>query len=467
MRNFRINFAFILLFLGLSISGKSQSGGRYETDFLTPDFHKGRREALRQFLPEHTVAILFSNPERNRSNDNDYPYHQDPDFYYLTGFNEPNAVLIISSEKISCNESESDEFLFIPKRDPKKETWTGKMADEKYASEISGIKTVYPTSAFDPLFVFPPKFSIWYLPLPEGVTDDKTSDADLFNLIEQFKRKSNFPPENGDSYKLRKALSTLREIKSEEELVLLRKTINISADGHLSMMKSIHPSMREYQLQAVGEFEFAKAGAESVGYASICGSGENSCILHYSTNRRMMNDSDLVVIDMGAEYHGYSGDITRTLPVSGKFTENQLILYNLVLEAQKAGIKECKAGNPFQAPHEAAKKVISEGLLKLGIISRADDYRMYFMHGTSHYLGLDVHDKGTYGALKPGNVITVEPGIYIPAGSECDPKWWNFGIRIEDDILITSSGCENLSIKVPSDPAEIERLIGASGNMHK
>ena len=233
------------------------------------------------------------------------------------------------------------------------------------------------------------------------------------------------------------------------------------------MMKDAEPGMTEYQVQALGEYEFKKYGAESLGYSSICGSHENSVILHYTSNRRTMNDSDLILLDMGAEYHGYTADVTRTIPIGNKFTTQQRIIYELVLKAQNAGIKACMVGNPFNAAHKAAVEVISEGLVKLGIIKETSSYKKYFMHGTSHYLGLDVHDAGTNGPLKSGVVITVEPGIYIEENSDCDPKWWNIGVRIEDDILITDKGPENLSESAPRSVEEIEKLRAQKRDMNK
>jgi Xaa-Pro aminopeptidase len=217
--------------------------------------------------------------------------------------------------------------------------------------------------------------------------------------------------------------------------------------------------MKEYQTQAVVEYMFRNAGSEYVGYSTIAGAGENSCILHYETNRKKMQDTDLLVLDAGAEYHGYTADVTRTFPVDGTFSEEQKIIYNIVLEAQEAGIAACQSGNEFRASHKAAAAVIQKRLTELGIIKDQTDVLKYFFHGTSHYLGLDVHDPGSYGRLKPGTLVTVEPGIYIPQGSPCDPKWWNIGVRIEDDILITAEGPQNLSGSLPKKVAEIEALM--------
>jgi Xaa-Pro aminopeptidase len=224
-------------------------------------------------------------------------------------------------------------------------------------------------------------------------------------------------------------------------------------------MKAMHPGMSEVEIQGIHEYVHKKYTAPHVGYPSIVGSGPNGCILHYIDNNRPMVGNTLVLMDVGAEYREYTADITRTIPANGKFTEEQRQIYLLVYEAQEAGFAQCKVGNAFKATHEAAEKVIAAGLKKLGIIADESDVRRYFPHGTSHYLGLDVHDRGTYGPFRPNTVITVEPGIYIPEGSPCDPKWWNIAVRIEDDILITEKGWENLSAGAPRTIAEIEALM--------
>lgn len=225
--------------------------------------------------------------------------------------------------------------------------------------------------------------------------------------------------------------------------------------------------MKEYQSQAIVEYVFKTNGAEYPGFPTIMGAGENTCVLHYTSNRKPLEKNDLLVSDIGAEYHGYTADVTRTLPVNGMFSEEQKIIYNIVLDAQKAGIAQCKKGNKFWDPHDAATKIIAAKLVELGIIDKTYQVKEYFMHGTSHYLGLDVHDAGLFGSLQPGNIITVEPGIYIPAGSSCDKKWWNIGVRIEDDILITEGEPINLSEKAPREIAEIEQLMLEVGSFEK
>ena len=254
----------------------------------------------------------------------------------------------------------------------------------------------------------------------------------------------------------------MREVKTPDELGLMRHAIAISNEAHNAVIQSARPGWYEYQIQGLAESIFTKNGAEYTAYPCIVGSGPNSTILHYETNRRQTAPGDFIEMDMGAEYHGYAADVTRSFPVSGHFTTEQRAIYSLVLEAQDSGIKACQIGEPFWSAHLAARRVIVRGLQRLGIIQDSAEYRQYFMHGTSHYLGLDVHDAGTYGPLRPGNVLTVEPGIYIAEGSPCQTKWWNIGCRIEDDILITPTGPENLSRNSPRTIPELERLMTRS-----
>jgi Xaa-Pro aminopeptidase len=224
-------------------------------------------------------------------------------------------------------------------------------------------------------------------------------------------------------------------------------------------MKAMHPGMSEREVQGIHEFVYRKYGAEFEGYPSIVGAGNNGCVLHYVENSRTKLNNDLVLMDIGAEYRGYTADVTRTIPANGKFTPEQRAIYDLVYRAQEAAIAASQAGKDFREPHQAAAAVINGGLVQLGIIKDVKDKHLYFPHGTSHYLGLDVHDRGTYGPLKANSVITVEPGIYIPEGSPCDKKWWGIAVRIEDDILITQAGPENLSAGAPRKAEDIEKLM--------
>ena len=255
-------------------------------------------------------------------------------------------------------------------------------------------------------------------------------------------------------------MTTLREIKTTDELVLLKKAIEISAIGQLEMMKAMHPNMSETEAQGVHEFVYKKYGAEYEGYPSIVGAGNNGCILHYvENNKTTIGDNTLILMDLGAEYHGYTADVTRTIPSNGKFTTEQKLIYDLVYEAQEASILETTIGNKFSNTHQLTVDIINKGLAKLGIIENENSYHTYYPHGSSHHIGLDVHDLGNYKSFKENMVVTVEPGIYIPEGSPCDKKWWGIAVRIEDDILITKNGPVNLSIMAPRKSEDIEKAM--------
>ncbi len=518
-------FCFALLFVFL-INAQGTP-----TDFLTADFHKDRRAAVRDMMPSNTVAVLFANPIRNRANDVDYIYHQDPDFYYLTGYNEPNAVLLIFSEdQKDGNGKVYDEMLYVQERDVKAEQWNGKRLGVEGAKERLGFDMAFNGSEFlNTTIDFQTFDKVLFFDFKNDYRDTREK-ADLFDLIKTFKGKTNYPSDynatkqqlysmitstditnsanvaqtlgrylnyyedlqedkfltefveakddalrneikekvtlelkanNLDSAIIAEILNTLRETKTEEEMVLLRKAIEISAVGQNEVMKAMHPNMSETEIQGVHEYVYKKYGAEYEGYPSIVGGGNNGCILHYIENNKTKVGNDLVLMDLGAEYHGYTADVTRTIPANGKFTLEQKQIYDIVYNAQEAGIKASIVGAPFQAPGKAASEIVTAGLMELGIITKPEEARTYFPHGTSHYLGLDVHDKGTYGAFKPNTVITVEPGIYIPEGSDCDKKWWGIAVRIEDDILITENGPVNLSDMAPRTTEAIEAMMTA------
>ncbi len=266
-----------------------------------------------------------------------------------------------------------------------------------------------------------------------------------------------------DGSTLRARLDELRMAKTPEELTLLGRAIDITVAAHREVMKSIEPGMYEYEAEALIEYVFRRNGAESPGFPSIVGSGENSVVLHYETNRRRMTAGDLVVMDVGAEYHGYSADVTRTVPVSGTFSTEQRAIYEIVLAAQQAGITSVRAGLPFRGIHQAAFRVVADGLHQLGLVESDQEVRRFFMHGTSHHIGLYVHDVSSGGDLVPGAVLTVEPGIYISPADDIDPKWWNIGVRIEDDVLVTDGGPIVLSAAAPRTVAEVEALMSEQG----
>ncbi|MCW3083077.1 MAG: family metallopeptidase [Bacteroidetes bacterium] len=448
----------IFFFILISACGFAQS---YDNDLLSSQFHKGRREAIRNGLPDSSCAVFFSNPEQQRAGDTKFLYHQDPDFYYLSGLNEPNSLLIIFKEPQTFYDTiTTNELIFVQDRNPSQESWTGKLLGKEGVKQQLGFKYVFLNNQFADFKIdFEKFYKVYHLDYFDAAHDDLNDRGDLASLIRHFKLKTDYKRKNVDGFNLSGLMASLREVKQPEELVLMRKAIDISCLAHAELMRALIPGMAEYQAQAIAEYIFKKEGSEYVAYPSIVGAGENSCILHYETNRKKMDGGDLMVIDAGAEYHGYAADITRTLPVNGVFSPEEKAIYEIVLEAQEAGIKACRAGAEFRATHKAAVAVVQKRLLELGIIKDPNDFMLYFFHGTSHYLGLNVHDAGNYGKLSPGNIITVEPGIYIPAGSNCDPKWWNIGIRIEDDVLITTGDPDVLSGKLPKKIADIEALM--------
>jgi Xaa-Pro aminopeptidase len=454
----RIPAIFIVALLSASFFSGADNYD-YDTDLLTARFHKDRREALRALMPDSSVAVFFANPVRNRANDVDYDYHADPNLFYLTGLREPNAMLIVFKEKQKIDTMFTNEILFVQDRNPKEEAWTGRRLGAQGAKAKLQISSVLTGKSFENLQVSWGKYrKVFYFDISEQTADDPMDTGELADFVKKFQR-STAKNQNNDTQNLPVYIAMLRQVKQPEEMTILRKAIEISNEAHIELMRALEPGMAEYEAQAIVEFEFRRRGAEAVGYPSICGAGENSCVLHYVTNRKPMNKNNLIVVDAGAEYHGYTADITRTLPTAGTFSTEQKAIYDIVLEAQEAGIRECKTGREFRGPHKAAVAVVKKRLMELGVITKEEDFVRYFFHGTSHYLGLDVHDAGLYGRLEAGNVITVEPGIYIPEGSPCDPKWWNIGVRIEDDVLITTGEPEVLSGTIPKTTAAIEKLM--------
>ena len=448
-------------------------GQEKPTDYLQKDFFQQRREEFRKLLPSNSVAVFFSNPIRNRSNDVDYVYHQDPDFYYFTGYKEPHAVLLLFSEPQNINNYKAlKEVIFVRPRNAQKELWNGKRLGVEGVTEELGFEVVLKNTDFKTFDIHFPKFDkVLYPHLHHDVRNDVTNQGDLFDLIKVFEEKSSVKiskSHKAEHYNISKNLdeklfdqltASLREVKTKEELVLLRKAVEISCIGQIEVMKAMHPKMSETEIQGIHEFVFKKYGAEYEGYPSIVGAGNNGCILHYIENVKPLVKNELVLMDLGAEYHGYTADVTRTIPANGKFSPEQKAIYEIVYKAQERAINILKPGVGFFDANEESKKEIIKGLKELGIITTDAAYKRYLPHGISHHIGLDVHDKTNYGPLEENMVITIEPGIYIPDGSPCDKKWWGIGVRIEDDILITKDGWENLSEKAPRTVEEIEKLM--------
>ena len=443
-----------------------------DAGFMGADFHRDRRQKVINELPKNSIAVLFSSPIRNRSNDVNHPYHQDPNFYYLTGCKEPHAVLLLFEKPTLLDGVYVQEILFVRNRNSRYELWEGEQLGPERAERLLGFQKGLPTHQFESVLASTSDHSqILHLGFIDDIRDNPRDNLDLFSLVALFKKhlskkKSMIVPENDtpvvDNKTLSSIMAQLREVKTPEELERLQKAIDISVVGQIEVMKAIHPAMSEREIQGLHEFVFRKYGAQHQGYPSIVGSGNNGAVLHYTHNTAEPVGDQLVLMDVGASYYGYTADITRTIPANGIFTEEQSAIYNLVLSAQEAGIQAAVPGAPFSAPGKSAKEIIEKGLLALGIIEDTSQARRYFPHGTSHYIGLDVHDQGTYGPLQPNSIITVEPGVYIPENSPCDSKWWGIAIRIEDDILITNEGPVNLSKGAPKTIADIEATMQIS-----
>jgi len=441
-------------------------------DFLSKDFHKERREKLRVNLPQNSVAVFFANPVRNRANDVEYVYHQDPDFYYLTGYKEPEAALLVFKDKqIAANGTAYNEILFVQPRNAMREMWTGRRLGEQGTKDMLGIEQAFNNSEFKRYNVDFSKFDkILFFDFKNDVRDDPRDSSDLYDMIIQFKAKVNYPEKNGTSLAVEPSknnldmkgladhMAKLRGVKTKDEIELVRKAVSISCLGQMEVMKAIKPGMSEREIQGIHEFVYKKYQAEDLGYPSIVGAGHNGCILHYIDNYKpSVSSKELILMDLGAEFHGYTADITRTIPVNGKFSPEQKAIYELVLKAQEEAMKITKPGNPLRLTTDTCRAVINRGLVQLGII-KPNEKHLYFPHGVSHHIGLDVHDRGG-SIMEEGNTITIEPGIYIPDNAACDKKWWGIAVRIEDDYLITKEGYEHLSKIAPRTVKEIEDMM--------
>lgn len=449
----------------------SQRDDDLPKDYLTKEFHAGRRDALRQTMPDNSVVAVFAYPVRVFSNDVDYFYHQNPDLYYFSGYKEPNSLLLIFKEdQVDSTGNKYNEVLFVQKRNAQAEQWTGRRLGTEGAKEKLGFNITFNGDAFTKFAVDFSKFDkILFDRLPDDVADSRDK-ADLFDLVKQFKEKAAIPDDyskdkrfdNRGYYQL---TANLREIKTPEEMSLLRKAVEISCQGQNEVMKVVRPDMSELEIQGLHEYVHKKYGAEGVGYGSIIGAGENGCVLHYMENTKTKVGNTMLLMDVGAEYHGYTADVTRTIPANGKFSAEEKLIYQIVYDAQEAAFKTLKNGSKWKDAEDAARNTITDGLIKLGIIKDKSEARKYYPHGLGHHIGLDVHDRGNYGTMKKDMVMTIEPGIYIPEGSPCDKKWWSIAVRIEDDALITETGYELLSHFAPRSIEDIEKLIAQKSTL--
>ena len=537
MKNLTVLTVFLFFFFGFG-----------QTSKLSPEHYKNKRKLFREQLPENSVAVIFSAPIRNRANDVDYIYHQDPNFFYLTGWHQPHSVLIIYKDAQSDGEGIYHEKIYVQERDEYNEMWDGKryaldqvkkLDFERVTERVDFKKDITNLNSFDRVLLFEFKNDIrkqtMYV-LKDGIRHKIDDPNNLFELKAAFREAINFPNDfnrmrhmayqtimeadqnnleesrtmvkqmmeedgmlindeiiqdflkepaknfyreakkktayamrnyNFDLETLPAIMADMRELKTKNEIELLKKAIAISVVGQIEVMKAMHPQMSEREIQGIHEFVYRKYGAADEGYPSIVGGGENGCVLHYTENEKQELNNQLVLMDLGAEFYGYTADVTRTIPSNGVFSSEQRALYQIVYDSQEASIRAAEVGNSFRDLYFLSYDIIAEGLMKLGIIKEASEAKKYYPHGLSHHIGLDVHDPGNYKLLVPNMVITIEPGIYIPQGSPCDPKWWNLGIRIEDDVLVTSEGPINLSAGAPRKWSEIEALMREESVLEK
>jgi Xaa-Pro aminopeptidase len=455
------------LFLLLIFSSSSILSGQQYIDDLGSEFHKKKRQEFREQMPQNSIAFFFTAPIMKRSNDTDFMYHQDPNFYYLSGWREPHGVLVIFKDDQQDNNGLFNEILYVREKNEYREMWDGRRLGLNGAKQM-GFDRVKLRSNFikDPFQI--QNFSnVLSMDVRDDVRDFKDDKYDLYDIQNKFLEIIDDKEELSGLVDIKKEfknssvnniMSSLRQTKDSLEIKLLTKAIKISSLAQIEVMKAIHGEMTEREVQGIHEFIYRKYGAAHEGYNSIVGAGANSCILHYVTNEDINIDNELILMDLGAEYRGYTADVTRTIPVNGKFSPEQKEIYDLVYESQEEAIKKAIIGNTFNDIYVESLEIISQGLIKLGIINDPKEARKYYPHGVSHHIGLDVHDPGSR-TLEKNMVITVEPGIYIPENSDCDPKWWNIGVRIEDDILITDTEPINLSVDAPRSSNEIEKIM--------
>lgn len=435
---------------------------------ITIEDYQLRRQTLIGKLKPNSVLVLASAKHQVRSRDTDYPFCQNKDFFYLTGFNEQNSVLVLSNR---INHPSST--LFCEPKDEFLEIWHGRRTGPERAAVDYGFEQTYSINdVTEQLAVMLNGASRVYFAQGEQPDLDEQIFSVCKTLRQAPKQSKSAPSVFEDS---RFLIHEMRLFKSKNEIAVMKKAAAMTIDAHLRAMKFCTPGCYEYQLQAELEHEFMMQGASGPAYGSIVGGGENACILHYTENSDQVQSGDLVLIDAGAEYQGYASDITRTFPANGRFTTEQALLYQLVLDAQVASIAQMKPGVDFKVASDTAIKVLTKGLIDLGLLEgdlqeniQNGHYRQFYMHGLGHWLGLDVHDEGNYKVngqdrpLEPGMVITVEPGLYISSDANVSDRWKGIGIRIEDDVLITSDGVEVLTDGLPKTIQAIEALMASA-----
>nr|WP_277188132.1 aminopeptidase P N-terminal domain-containing protein [Caballeronia sp. BR00000012568055] len=460
------------------------------TELASPiavDVYRQRRERVLAALRAQGggIAVVPTAPEVMRNRDADYAYRHDSYFYYLTGFTEPEATLVLNA---SAKSGEPSTLIFCREKNVERETWEGFRFGPEAAREAFGFDAAFPIDSLDEEM---PRLLADQPALHYALGTSESRDAQVRRWLDAVRAKSRSgvraPTQARDLLPL---LDEMRLVKDDHELSIMRRAASISAEAHRRAMRACKPGMREYEIEAELLYTFRRHGAQAPAYGSIVAAGANACVLHYPAGNAIAHDGDLILIDAACELDGYASDITRTFPANGRFTPAQRELYDIVLAAQHAAADATRAGVSFDAPHQAALNVLSQGLLDTGILDKTkfgtvDDvlaqraYSRFYMHRTGHWLGMDVHDAGEYreadgplddqGAkpwrtLAAGNVVTIEPGLYVRASADVPERFWNIGIRIEDDAVVTANGCELITREVPVEADEIEALMRESNS---
>jgi Xaa-Pro aminopeptidase len=427
-----------------------------------------RRRQLARIMGRDAIAILPAAPVQMRNSDVEYAYRQDSDFFYTTGFIEPDSVAVLMPGR-----EQAEYILFVRDRDPARETWDGRRAGPAGATRDYGADDAFPIADMDDILpgLIESRAKVYYT-MGVNAEFDQRVIGWVNGLRALAKQGGNSPLE---IVALEHVLHDMRLYKSRTELDLMREAARIASRAHVRAMQRCRPGLNEFEIMAELIHEFRRCNADT-SYQPIVGGGANSCVLHYRENDQPLKDGELLLIDAGCEYQSYASDITRTFPINGRFTPEQRAVYEVVLEANLAAIAKVRPGNHWNDPHDAAVRVVTQGLIKLGLLKgrsaalqRSGAYRRFFMHRTGHWLGMDVHDVGDYKVggewrvLEPGMVLTIEPGIYIPASLRGVPRGFrNVGIRIEDDVVVTRRGADVLTAPAPKDADEIEAVMAAA-----
>ena len=423
-----------------------------------------RRNKLGAMLPKNSAVVIAGASTQYRNADSSHAFRQDSNFWYLSGFNEAESTLVL----LINEKNDVQSIAFVPEKDELKEIWDGYRAGPEGAMKDYGFDLAYNNTEIDHRL---PDLLAGHNQVFYPVGKSKTLDADIIEWIKSAKSKDR----HSSAIDIADASSKVgnqRLIKDEDEIEIMKKACQISAEAHVEAMKFVKPGLTEQEMEAFYQYEFSKRGGRFSAYTPIVAGGENACVLHYVENSKPLIDGELLLVDAGCEFELYASDITRTYPINGKFSAPQLAIYEVVLEAQLKSIEAISTNNNVMDAQIISEKVITQGLIDLGLLQGSMEelhatgaFKKFYMHKIGHWLGIDVHDagdymeNGEYMRFKPGMVTTVEPGIYISSSSNVEDKWKGIGIRIEDDILVTTEGNENLTAFVPSDPKEIEALM--------